>query len=225
MIKNHTLDIWKERRQSTNSGLRRSILEFFPGQQADHFLLTSCLSGNSGYEIFQSSEKTIISNYFGVRFSNSRSRYSQIGFIVLKKQSLYDSHLTSSCPVCVARCLLISRMKACLLALLALPSVFAVRCYDYISTNDNRNTMKSWVDCPYEAQFCFKSYIEQHDMNNEKTWLASRSCGTPNLCTVGVFSTYQSSSVLDLVHLSLQTHTPVSDVCTYLTLWGNPSNE
>ncbi|EPB67838.1 hypothetical protein ANCCEY_13075 [Ancylostoma ceylanicum] len=74
-------------------------------------------------------------------------------------------------------------MKACLLALLALPSVFAVRCYDYISTNDNRNTMKSWVDCPYEAQFCFKSYIEQHDMNNEKTWLASRSCGTPNLCT------------------------------------------
>ncbi|RCN34253.1 hypothetical protein ANCCAN_19902 [Ancylostoma caninum] len=74
-------------------------------------------------------------------------------------------------------------MRACLLALLAVPCVFAVRCYDYISTNDNRNTMKSWVDCPYEAQFCFKSYIEQHDMNNEKTWLASRSCGTPNLCT------------------------------------------
>ncbi|KAK6753132.1 hypothetical protein RB195_012621 [Necator americanus] len=53
---------------------------------------------------------------------------------------------------------------------LAVPYAFAVRCYDFINTNDNRNTMKTW------------SYIEQYDTNNEMTWLASRSCGTPNLC-------------------------------------------
>ncbi|ETN72291.1 hypothetical protein NECAME_13908 [Necator americanus] len=69
---------------------------------------------------------------------------------------------------------------------LAVPYAFAVRCYDFINTNDNRNTMKTWVDCPFETQFCFKSYIEQYDTNNEMTWLASRSCGTPNLCKVKV---------------------------------------
>ncbi|KHJ88314.1 hypothetical protein OESDEN_11893 [Oesophagostomum dentatum] len=63
-------------------------------------------------------------------------------------------------------------MNICLVAIIAVPCALAVRCYDYLSTNDNINHMKSWVDCPSESRFCFKSYIEQHDMNNGKTWLA-----------------------------------------------------
>ncbi|KAE9417370.1 hypothetical protein Angca_001093, partial [Angiostrongylus cantonensis] len=64
------------------------------------------------------------------------------------------------------------------------PSLLAIRCYDYLSSNENRHRMKSWVECPNDTRFCFKSYIEQEELSNEKTWLENRSCEIPGVCLV-----------------------------------------
>uniref|UniRef100_A0A1I7TP58 UPAR/Ly6 domain-containing protein n=1 Tax=Caenorhabditis tropicalis TaxID=1561998 RepID=A0A1I7TP58_9PELO len=69
------------------------------------------------------------------------------------------------------------------LALLCLvPYADSIRCYDYTSTNLVRNNMKTWVDCPADAQYCYKSYLESRDFNNDKTYVEGRACGSSNLC-------------------------------------------
>ncbi|WKY09399.1 hypothetical protein Q1695_002062 [Nippostrongylus brasiliensis] len=78
-------------------------------------------------------------------------------------------------------------MRALPTFLLTLPSVLAMRCHDYISTSENRQPMRSWVDCPIDVQFCFKSYEEQRDGNAPSEWVSKRSCGPMNLCVGGTF--------------------------------------
>ncbi|VDL74391.1 unnamed protein product [Nippostrongylus brasiliensis] len=77
-------------------------------------------------------------------------------------------------------------MRALLTFLLTLPSVLVMRCHDYISTSENRQPMRSWVDCPIDVQFCFKSYEEQRDGNAPSEWISKRSCGPMNLCVVSI---------------------------------------
>ncbi|KAK5984898.1 UPAR/Ly6 domain-containing protein [Trichostrongylus colubriformis] len=72
-------------------------------------------------------------------------------------------------------------MQAFVLLLIIAPSLYALKCYNYLSSSENKKPSKTWVNCPVEAQYCFKNY------SNEKVssvWLSERACGTPNLCTV-----------------------------------------
>ncbi|CAD6186720.1 unnamed protein product [Caenorhabditis auriculariae] len=69
-----------------------------------------------------------------------------------------------------------------LFVLLIIPTAWALRCHDYTRTNNFKSAMKTWVDCPIETQFCYKSYLEQRDFNNDKTWVEGRACGTAQLC-------------------------------------------
>ncbi|CAJ0591156.1 unnamed protein product [Cylicocyclus nassatus] len=73
------------------------------------------------------------------------------------------------------------KMKIFLVAVLALPCAFAVRCYYYIDRSDDLNPVKSWMDCD-DSKYCFKTYIEQHETLNDKKWIVSRSCGSSNVC-------------------------------------------
>uniref|UniRef100_A0A8R1I2Q6 UPAR/Ly6 domain-containing protein n=1 Tax=Caenorhabditis japonica TaxID=281687 RepID=A0A8R1I2Q6_CAEJA len=62
------------------------------------------------------------------------------------------------------------------------PFADSIRCYDYTSSSVAKPNMKTWVDCPADAQYCYKSYIESRDFNNDKTHVEGRACGSSNLC-------------------------------------------
>ncbi|XGW01157.1 hypothetical protein V3C99_013823 [Haemonchus contortus] len=70
-------------------------------------------------------------------------------------------------------------MQLLFLLIAAVTPLHAIRCYSYADTNEDKYPMKIWVDCPFDTQYCFKSYVEQKAFS---TWLSTRSCGTPNLC-------------------------------------------
>ncbi|XGW01159.1 hypothetical protein V3C99_013824 [Haemonchus contortus] len=72
-------------------------------------------------------------------------------------------------------------MQLLFLLIAAVTPLHAIRCYSYADTNEDKYSMKIWVDCPFDTQYCFKSYVEQKAFS---TWLSTRSCGTPNLCRV-----------------------------------------
>ncbi|CAB3396951.1 unnamed protein product [Caenorhabditis bovis] len=75
-------------------------------------------------------------------------------------------------------------LVALILAAFIIPNVDSIRCYDYTKSSVAKNAMKTWIDCPAEAQYCYKSYLETRDFNDDKTWVEGRACGTPNLCIV-----------------------------------------
>ncbi|VDO85887.1 unnamed protein product [Haemonchus placei] len=85
-------------------------------------------------------------------------------------------------------------MQLLFLLFAAVTPLHAIRCYSYADTNEDKHPIKIWVsitttaafydsnvDCPFDTQYCFKSYVEQKAFS---TWLSTRSCGTPNLCRV-----------------------------------------
>ncbi|CAI5452791.1 unnamed protein product [Caenorhabditis angaria] len=63
-----------------------------------------------------------------------------------------------------------------------IPIVDSIRCYDFTSTNMAKTNMKTWIDCPSETQYCYKSYLESRDISNDKTFVEGRACGSSNLC-------------------------------------------
>ncbi|VDO77629.1 unnamed protein product [Heligmosomoides polygyrus] len=94
-------------------------------------------------------------------------------------------------------------LLALMITLLPILSTTATRCYDYTSTSGNRQPVKSWVDCPFDAKFCFKRYEEQRGLSSQLSWLSQRSCGTSNLCLVTLHN-HTGSSILQLMVTKLE---------------------